>query len=941
MADPQENLTVDINQEMRQSYLDYAMSVITARALPDVRDGLKPVQRRILFAMRELGLQADRPTRKSARIIGEVLGKYHPHGNDAVYDAMVRMAQEFSLRYPLVDGQGNFGSVDGDGAAAMRYTEARLSPLGEEMLKDIEKDTVDTVPNFDNTLNEPTVLPALLPNLLVNGVGGIAVGMATNIPPHNLNEIADAIAHLVDHYGQLEDVNVEDLMAFVPGPDFPTGGLVLGNEGIKQAYATGKGRIICRARMHVEDLRANKRIVVTELPYQVNKANLVERIATLVREGRIEGISDLRDESDRNGTRVIIDLRRGVEPGSVLSPLLKYTQLRTTFGCNMLALVDGEPKVLSLKKILVAYIEHRHEVIVRRSEYELARARDRAHILEGLLIALDNLDEVIATIRRSQTADTALTNLRRKFKLSEEQARAILDMQLRRLAALERKRIQTEYEEVMARIAYLEELLGSKAKVLALVKENILDLKKRYGDARRTRICEAEHKGAKIEDLVPDDERLLLLTRQGAVRSVKLGTPQARRSGTQAVAGMSNQESDVVRAACHANGKDTVLFVGERGSAALLPAHRAPEVAQHPEGTPVHACSQFPRDERAVSMLALADLTDDSTLLVMGTRQGKIKRLRLADLAEIGATGEIMGVAEGDALGWAFLATEQDEVICVTAQAKSIRFAANDVRPQGRTAQGVIGIKLQDDDTVIAMELVRPQAELLVATSHGYAKRTSLDQYAPQGRGGQGILAMDASKIGDTGPAVAACVVTLENELILTTAKGRMQRIRAQDVPALDRATWGRLVSQGDEGKVWALKNDTLDGCVRIEDGGEGHGGDPSVPADDEPRATQPKPTTRSSRRSRSSSRRSSGTKAESTSADEPEATAPAEDQPKATPTRRSRPSSSARSPKKEPQEESPPSHQEEPAAPAESKPTASRTRRATVTRRRTRRSSG
>ncbi len=827
MSDNKDSLTVDITQEMRQSYLDYAMSVITARALPDVRDGLKPVQRRILYAMRELGLSPDRPTRKSARIVGEVLGKYHPHGNDAVYDAMVRMAQDFSLRYPLVEGQGNFGSVDGDGAAAMRYTEARLSELGQELLLDIGKDTVDTAPNFDGTLQEPTVLPALLPNLLVNGVGGIAVGMATNIPPHNLNEVVDAIVHLIDHYDQLEEISVEDLMAFIQGPDFPTGGLVLGNEGIRQAYATGKGRIICRARMHVEDLRSHKRIVVTELPYQVNKANLVERIAKLVRDGRVEGIADLRDESDRNGTRVIIDLRRGIEPGSVLSPLLKYTQLRTTFGCNMLALVDGEPKVMSLKKLLIHYIEHRHEVIVRRSEYNLARARERAHILEGLLVALDNLDAVIATIRRSRTADTALTNLRRRFKLTEEQARAILDMQLRRLAALERKRIQSEYDEIVARIAYLEDLLASRIKVLAVVKEDILDLKKRYGDPRRTRICEATAPGSKsvkLEDLIPDDERLVFVTRKGVVRSVKLGTPQARRSGMQAIAGMSNQESDVVLAASHAHAKDTVVFVTAQGHAALVPAHRLPEVAQHPEGTPFYACTTLPRDHQVVAMLVLPEVSDEShtseDLLALGTRLGKVKRLRLSDLAEVGTAGEIAGVAEDDALGWASLCTDDDEIVFVTALGKSIRFPASDVRPQGHTGTGVIGIKLQDDDTVVGMDVVRPDAELLVATSHGYAKRTPLSEYSPQGRGGQGLLTMDANKLSDTGPIVAGVIVEPDDDLVLTTAKWRMQRIAAADVPALDRATWGRLVS--DESPIWALSNDTLDGVVPILEGAEG-----------------------------------------------------------------------------------------------------------------------
>ncbi|MHB1319647.1 MAG: DNA gyrase/topoisomerase IV subunit A, partial [Anaerolineae bacterium] len=484
---------VDIEETMRTAYLSYAMSVITARALPDVRDGLKPVQRRILYAMYDMGLRHDRPTRKSARIVGEVLGKYHPHGDSAVYEAMVRMAQDFSMRYPLVEGQGNFGSVDGDGAAAVRYTEARLSVVGDEMLTDLDKDSVDLADNFDGTLKEPLVLPAKVPNLLVNGVGGIAVGMATNIPPHNLGEIADAVAYLIDRYHESDDVTLDELMRFVHGPDFPTGGMILGDEGIRQAYATGRGRVVMRSQVHPEELSGGRlALIVTELPYQVNKSTLVGRIATLAREGRVEGIGDLRDESDRMGIRVVIELKRGVEWQPVLAGLLKYTQLQTTFGVNMLALVDGEPRTLSLKRALLHHIDHRYIVVERRSKYELERARQRAHILEGLLIALDHLDEVIDTIRRSRTAETAKENLQKRFSFTDVQAQAILDLQLRRLAALERRRVQEEYREVLERIAFLQDLLSSEAKIRAVVKGEILELKRVYGDPRRTRVSDLD-----------------------------------------------------------------------------------------------------------------------------------------------------------------------------------------------------------------------------------------------------------------------------------------------------------------------------------------------------------------------------------------------------------------------------------------------------------------
>ncbi|MCE5257678.1 MAG: DNA topoisomerase 4 subunit A, partial [Chloroflexi bacterium] len=529
---------IDIEQKVRSAYLDYAMSVITARALPDVRDGLKPVQRRILYAMGDMNLTHDQPTKKSARIVGEVLGKYHPHSDTAVYDSMVRMAQDFSMRYVLVDGQGNFGSVDGDGAAAIRYTEARLAKLGEEMLADLEMNTVDFIANYDGSAKEPTVLPAKLPNLLVNGTNGIAVGMATNIPPHNLGEVADAVVYLIDHLKQIDDVTVDDLLRFIPGPDFPTGGAILGNEGIRSAYASGKGAITVRARAHVEEMKGgHSAIIVTELPYQVNKASLVERIAELVRDGRIEGIGDLRDESDRTGMRIVIELKRGQDAEPVLAVLLKLTQMQGAFGINMLALVDGEPRVLSLKRILLCHIEHRQQVITRRSQFELEKALARAHILEGLLKALDQLDEVIQTIRRSRTAETALTNLMEKFDFSELQARAILDMQLRRLAALERQKIQDEYREVKERIAYLQALLKSKDKILDLVKADMLALKTAYGDARRTRITLTGGEGTLFENMVPDEESLVLITASGQAK--RLPAEGARMEEGQLVPGIS------------------------------------------------------------------------------------------------------------------------------------------------------------------------------------------------------------------------------------------------------------------------------------------------------------------------------------------------------------------------------------------------------------------
>ncbi len=795
---------IDIEQKMRSAYLSYAMSVITARALPDVRDGLKPVQRRILYAMNDMGLRHDQPTRKSARIVGEVLGKYHPHGDVAVYDAMVRLAQDFSMRYVLVEGQGNFGSVDGDGAAAMRYTEARLSPLGEEMLLDLDKRTVDFTPNFDGSLEEPTVLPAKLPNLLVNGAGGIAVGMATNIPPHNLGEVAEAIAYLVDHYDQAEDVSLDELMQFIQGPDFPTGGAILGREGIRQAYATGKGRIVMRALAHVEELRGGHvAIVVTELPYQVNKAGLVERIAELTREGRLEGLSDLRDESDRTGTRVVIELKRGVEPGPVLSDLLKLTQLQCTFGVNMLALVEGEPRVLSLKRILLHYIEHRAEVLTRRTQYELEKALARAHILEGLLIALANLDAVIETIRRSRTAETAQANLCAKFKLTEIQARAILDLQLRRLAALERQKIEEEHRQVLRQIQHLQDLLAHKDKILALVKQDVLELKARFGDPRRTRICEeSESASVRPADLAPDEDVVLLFTQGGAARrlSQALWAQELARLGPEALPGLAPAEGDPLLAALPAHSREDLLILTDLGRVYRLPVHQVPDIGQQPRGLPLGNLVHMEPAERLVAVLSLPAPAGVGFLTLV-TRQGKVKRLALGELEGVGPAGaEVIGLGEGDRLGWALHTGGQDELVLVSAQGRAIRFQEETVRPQGRSAGGMRGLTLQEEDVVAGADLARPGGQLLVATALGFAKRVPLDEFNVQGRGGLGVLAVDAAKLPLTGPVVAASVVLPQGEMALVTSAGALARLPVAQVPLLDRAGWGRLVSKSRRG---------------------------------------------------------------------------------------------------------------------------------------------
>jgi DNA gyrase subunit A len=796
---------VDIEQEMRGAYLDYAMSVIVARALPDARDGLKPVHRRILYAMHDMGLQASTAYKKSARIVGEVLGKYHPHGDSAVYDAMARMAQDFSLRYPLVDGQGNFGSVDGDAPAAMRYTEARLAATAEEMIQDINKGTVDFAPNFDETLQEPSVLPAKLPNLLLNGASGIAVGMATNIPPHNLGELCDAIGYVVDRYDELDDVTVQELMQFLHGPDFPTGGLILGDEGIRHAYATGRGRVVMRAVTHIEEMRGNRhRIVVTELPYQVNKAGLLEKIADLVRDGRLADVSDLRDESDRRGMSVIIELKRGAQPRRVLNQLFKYTTLQSTFGVNILALVDGTPRTLSLRRALQIYVEHRREVITRRAEHDLARARGRAHVLEGLLTALNNLDAIIETIRQSPDVGTARARLMGRFKLSEIQAQAILDMQLRRLAALERQKIEAEYADVIQTIAYLEDLLANPRKILYLIKEELAELREAYADDRRTRITTNDGETLKTEDLVPDETVLISITRRGYIKRTPVTAYRSQTGGGKGVTGMSIRDEDAVQYLFAANSLDSVLFFSNKGKVFQEKVYQIPDAQRQARGIPLSNLLTLSRGEQITAALPVSDF-EGTGFLTMVTRRGRIKRLALNEIASVRRSGlAAIKLEKGDELGWVRLTDGDREVILITERGKALRFSETTVRPQGRAGAGVWAIRLTDGDAVASMDVVEPDGQLLLVTAHGYGKRTSLSEYPTKGRHGGGVVTLDSKSLAQTGPIVAARVVCPKDEITIITAEGRALRTCVESLPQQGRTSRGRRAIDLQSGDVVA-----------------------------------------------------------------------------------------------------------------------------------------
>jgi DNA gyrase subunit A len=819
--------SVDIDHTMRSAYLDYAMSVIVARALPDARDGLKPVHRRILFGMHDMGCRANTAFKKSARIVGEVMGKYHPHGDMPVYDSMARMAQGFSMRYLLVDGQGNFGSVDGDAPAAMRYTEARLSHQAEEMLANIDMNTVDFVDNFDGSLQEPTVLPSRLPNLLLNGSSGIAVGMATNIPPHNLREVAKAINFLIDNIDRADDIPNEELLQFIPGPDFPTGGVIVGTEGIHAAYSTGRGRIVLRGVAHIEEMNGGRfRIVITEIPYQLNKSSLVERIAELAREEKIPDISDLRDESDRRGMSVIVELKRGAQPKKVLNQLYKYTSLQSTFGVQLLALVGGEPRLLSLKRCLQVFIEHRQQVITRRTQFELDKARARAHILDGLLIALANLDAVIDTIRKSPDADTAKERLMTRFKLSELQAQAILDMQLRRLAALERQKIEDEHREVMARISYLEDLLASPKKILGLIQADLAELVEKYGDDRRTHIAAEAKEDFEVHELVADEAVLINITQRGYIKRVAAKAFRAQSRGGRGVTGMATKEEDEVLTLIPARTLDTMLFFSNKGKVYCEKVYQIPDADRAAKGIPIvnilsldssevitaavaipasPAKAPVPTSETAgggtgtdpAAEASVGIPTSDYHYCILTTLNGRVKRLALADLAAVRPSGIIaITLEEGDALGWARLTHGTDEIILVTEQGQALRFAEDEVRPMGRSASGVTGIRLAKRDRVASMEVVEPQGFLVLITTQGYGKRAPLSEYPVNGRATGGVTSADKTALPKIGPIAGARVVQADDDLTIISAGGSVLRIPVKDVRQAGRAARGVLLME-------------------------------------------------------------------------------------------------------------------------------------------------
>lgn len=799
-------ISVDIKDEMKKCYIDYAMSVIVGRALPDVRDGLKPVHRRILHSMNELGVYYDKQHRKSARIVGDVLGKYHPHGDTAVYDAMVRLAQDFSTRYPLVDGHGNFGSVDGDGAAAMRYTEARLSKIAMEMLRDINKDTIDFIDNFDGTEKEPEVLPSRYPNLLVNGSSGIAVGMATNIPPHNLGEVIDGTIMLIDN----PDATVKDLMVKIKGPDFPTAGLIMGNQGIRQAYETGRGKVVVRAKAEIEEEKGRNKIIVTELPYQVNKAKLVEAIADLVKDKKIEGISDLRDESDRQGMRVVIELKRDANPNVVLNLLYKHTNMQISFGIIMIALVGNEPKTLNLKEVLHHYIDFQKSVITRRTQYELDKAEARAHILEGLKIALDHIDEVISIIRSSKNDEMARTRLMESFGLSEKQAQAILDMRLKRLTGLERDKIEEEYAELIKLINYLKEVLANEKLVLQIIKDELLEIKTKYGDERRTMI-EKNMDDIDIEDLIQEEEVAVTITHAGYIKRIPMDTYKSQKRGGKGIQGLSTREEDFVEHLYITSTHDNILFFTNMGRAYKLKAYEIPEAGRTAKGTNIVNILPLNPRERIQAVISIKEFAEDK-FIVFATKNGIVKKTNLSEFSSMRKTGlNAINLKPEDELITVKLIGEDDKITFITQNGYSITFNGEDVRPMGRTAAGVKAITLREGDIAVAMEVVDTEAELLIVSENGFGKRTSYTEYNVQGRGGKGIITYKVTK--KTGKIVGAKTVIDRDEIMLINSNGIIIRLEVKDISKTSRNTMGVTLmrTQGDEKIVSVAKVNSND----------------------------------------------------------------------------------------------------------------------------------
>lgn len=791
----------NIEAEMKTAYIDYAMSVIVSRALPDVRDGLKPVHRRILYSMHEDGITSDKPYRKCANTVGSVLGRYHPHGDSSVYDAMVRLAQDFSMRYMLIDGHGNFGSIDGDGAAAMRYTESRMSKIAEQMLVDIEKNTVNFMPNYDDRLQEPTVLPAKIPALLINGSSGIAVGMATNIPPHNLTEVIDGAIKVIDN----PDVTNEELMDVVKGPDFPTGALIIGKEGIKEAYTTGRGKITVRAEAEIEEMSGNKqRIIVTSLPYQVNKANLIIKIDQLVKERKIEGISEVRDESDRKErVRIVIELKRDARPQVILNQLYKHTQMQDTFGVIMLALVDGEPRILTLKQCLEEYIKHRKEVILRRTKFDLDKAEARAHILEGLIVAIDNIDEVIRIIRESY--DDAKERLMERFKFSEVQAQAILDMQLKRLQGLQREKLEEEYQELMRLIAYYKEILASETLVYDIIKTELTEMKDKFGDERLTKIAPAEGEFDE-EDLIKEEQVVITLTRYGYIKRLPVDTYRSQKRGGKGITGMTTKEGDFVKTIFSSSSHDTLLFFSNKGKMYRLRGFEVPEAGRTAKGTAIVNLLNLEPGEKISAVIPIQNFADGKYLL-MGTKNGLIKKTPLNEYDSNRKTG-LMGITlkDDDELIDVRLTDGEDNVVLVTKKGLSITFDEKDVRPVGRTAQGVIGMRIDDDDSVIGMEpiVVGSNATLLAITENGFGKRTELDEYRVQNRGGRGVITYKVTP--KTGEIVGIKIVSGVEDIMLSTDTGTLIRLNTGEISVLGRATQGVTLMRTNEGKVVSVE---------------------------------------------------------------------------------------------------------------------------------------
>ncbi len=787
---------VSLEEEMKSSYIDYAMSVIVARALPDVRDGLKPVHRRVLFGMHELGVAYNKPYKKSARIVGEVLGKYHPHGDSAVYDTMVRMVQDFSLRYPLVDGQGNFGSIDGDSPAAMRYTEARLSRIADEMLRDLDKNTVDFAPNFDDTLQEPTVMPSYLPNLLVNGASGIAVGMATNIPPHNLSEVIEGLVALIEN----PKLKPEDLMKFVKAPDFPTGGIIYGYDGVKEAFLTGRGRIILRAKANIEVMKNEREnIVITEIPYQVNKAALIEKIAELVREDKIVGISNIRDESDRDGLRVVIEMKRDGQPAVTLNQLFKHTQMQVTFGVIMLALVNGVPKVLTLKECMEHFIAHRFEVLKRRTKFDLDAAERRAHILEGYIIALDNIDAVIETIKKSKDVETAKNNLMKKFKLSEIQAKAILDMRLQRLTGLERKKIEDEYKETIKLIERLKGILASEKKQRQILIEELQIVKEKFGDERRTEVVR-DYKEFSLEDIIAEEDVVVTISHQGFIKRFPVSGYRRQARGGKGVIGAGSKEEDFIEHMFVASTHHYIMFFTDKGKCYWLKVHEIPEGGRATKGRSILNLIEKEKEEKVTAFVTVKEFTDDK-FIVMATEKGTVKKTVLSAYANIRRGGiNAINLAAGDRLMEAKLSDGNNDIIIGTKNGMAIRFNEKDVREMGRTAIGVRGVKLGKNDVVIGMIVVRNATTLMVVTEKGFGKRSEIEEYRLTRRGGKGVITVKTSD--KNGKLIAMKEVNDGDELVIITTGGMVIRQSVSDIRVMGRNTQGvRLIrlNEGDD----------------------------------------------------------------------------------------------------------------------------------------------